>query len=68
MQKIYILILTKTIGLYINLLSYIMPDKALVMAYGYFSEPRDGRLSPDNLPGILQEATKKTISSVSFRS
>ncbi|WP_395046075.1 alpha/beta hydrolase [Flavobacterium sp.] len=62
MQKIYILILTKTIGFYINLLSYIMPDKALVMAYGYFSEPRNGRLLPDNLPEILQEATKETIS------
>jgi predicted alpha/beta hydrolase family esterase len=61
MQKNLKFILTKSIGLYINLLSYIMPDKALVMAYGYFSEPRDGRLSPDNLPEILQEATKNTI-------
>ncbi len=62
MQKNLKFILTKSIGLYINLLSYIMPDKALLMAYGYFSEPRDGRLLPDNLPEILQEATKETIS------
>lgn len=62
MQKNFKFILTKSIGLYINLLSYIMPDKALIMAYSYFSEPRDGKLSPHNLPQILQEATQKTIS------
>ncbi len=38
-----------------------MPNKALVIAYGYFSEPRKGKLSPSNLPEILQEATLETI-------
>lgn len=62
MEKKIKFILTKSIGLYINLLSYVMPDKALVMAYGYFSEPRDGKLLPHDLPQILQESTKETFS------
>lgn len=61
MKKKFIFILTKSIGFYINSLSYIMPNKALIMAYGYFSEPRNGKLSSNNLPKILQEATKKMI-------
>lgn len=61
MKKKFNLLVAKTIGLYINLISYIMPNKALVMAYGYFSEPRKGKLSPSNLPEILQEATLETI-------
>lgn len=62
MKKKLTLILTKSIGFYINLLSYTMPNKALAIAYKHFSQPRKGKLSPDNLPQILQEATKKTIS------
>jgi pimeloyl-ACP methyl ester carboxylesterase len=54
-------ILAKIIGLYINLLSYILPDKALVMAYGFFSEPRKGKLQKEKLPKILQEATLASI-------
>lgn len=62
MQKIFKIAISKTIGLYINLLSYIIPDKALVVAYGFFSEPRDGKLIPNNLPEILKEAKQETIS------
>ncbi|ENA1796345.1 alpha/beta fold hydrolase [Flavobacterium psychrophilum] len=62
MKKKLTLILTKSIGFYINLLSYTIPNKALAIAYKHFSQPRKGKLSPDNLPQILQEATKKTIS------
>jgi predicted alpha/beta hydrolase family esterase len=54
-------ILAKIIGLYINLLSYILPDKALVMAYGFFSEPRKGKLQKEKLPKILQEAILASI-------
>jgi alpha-beta hydrolase superfamily lysophospholipase len=54
-------ILAKIIGLYINLLSYILPDKALVMAYGFFSKPRKGKLQKGKLPEILQEAILETI-------
>ena len=62
MQKIIKIGLSKTIGLYINLLSYIIPDKELVMAYGFFSEPREGKLVSYNLPEILKEAKQETIS------
>lgn len=62
MKKNFTFIFTKTIGLYINLLSYIMPDKALSLAYGFFSQPRKGKLSPNNLPEILKEAKLETSS------
>ena len=61
MQKILNYILAKSIGLYINFLSYILPERALVLAYGYFSEPRDGKLFPEKLPEILKEATHEII-------
>ncbi|WP_395077635.1 alpha/beta hydrolase [Flavobacterium sp.] len=61
MQKILNYILAKSIGLYINFLSYILPEKALVLAYGYFSEPRDGKLIPEKLPEILKQATHEII-------
>ena len=49
-------LLAKSLGLYINALSYLYPKKASHLAYRIFSEPRDGRLLHDNLPSILQEA------------
>lgn len=49
-------ILTKSIGLYLNLLSYVFPKKASQLAYAFFSEPREGKLSKGKLPLILQEA------------
>ena len=61
MQKILNYIVAKSLGLYINFLSYIVPEKALVLAYGYFSEPRDGKLIPEKLPKILKEATLEII-------
>lgn len=54
-------ILAKFVGLYINFLSYILPDKALGMAYQFFSEPRIGKLTSDNLPNVLKEATTQTV-------
>lgn len=61
MQKIVNHILAKSIGFYINLLSYIVPEKSLVLAYAYFSEPRAGKLLPENLPNILKEAQLEII-------
>lgn|SRR5690606_31723577 len=55
-------ILAKSVGLYINLLSYISPEKASVLAYRYFSQPREGRLERDRMPAILQEAEMTTFS------
>jgi pimeloyl-ACP methyl ester carboxylesterase len=61
MPKFLKIILAKFIGLYINLLSYVMPDKALGIAYQFFSEPREGKLTSNNLPNILKEATTEIV-------
>lgn len=53
--------LTKSIGIYINLLSFVFPKKASQLAYAIFSEPRSGKLSKNNLPKILQESKTETF-------
>lgn len=54
-------LLTKSVGLYINLLSYLAPKKAFALAYTFFSNPRDGRLDPDNLSDMLLKAERETL-------
>ncbi|WP_298224585.1 alpha/beta hydrolase [Flavobacterium sp.] len=54
-------LLAKSIGCYINLLSYVAPDKAFQMAYKFFSNPRQGRLKANELPHILQNAQLETL-------
>ena len=54
MKKFINFFIVKSIGAYINFLSYLFPKKAVQLAHGYFSEPRIGKLSKDNLPEILQ--------------
>jgi len=61
MKKSLYFIFTKSIGLYINFLSYVFPEKASQLAYAFFSEPRTGKLSKNNLPKILQEAKTETF-------
>ncbi len=61
MEKIKNFILAKSIGLYLNLLSYVKPEKASLLAYRFFSEPRTGRLTKDNLPEVLKEADFETV-------
>lgn len=61
MTKIVTIITTKIVGFYINLLSYLLPDKALDLAYGFFSNPRKGKLNPENLPEVLKGAVLKTL-------
>ena len=53
--------LTKSIGSYINLMSFIAPKKATQMAHGYFSEPRKGKFTIDKLPKTLKEAQSEII-------
>jgi hypothetical protein len=60
MKKTVYFLFTKSVGLYINLLSFLVPEKATELAYTLFSEPRDGKLSKDKLPQILQEAEKES--------
>lgn len=54
MKKISFYIYVKSIGLYLNLLSYINTKKALQITYKLFSNPRKGKLQIDNLPKTLQ--------------
>jgi alpha-beta hydrolase superfamily lysophospholipase len=61
MKKIKYFLLTKSIGCYINLLSFIRPQKATALAYTLFSNPRIGRLSKESLPMVLQDATTETL-------
>jgi predicted alpha/beta hydrolase family esterase len=60
-KKIFFFIFTKSIGLYINFLSFVFPKKASQLAYALFSEPRIGRLSKNKLPKILQETETETF-------
>jgi pimeloyl-ACP methyl ester carboxylesterase len=61
MKKTFYFLLTKSIGSYINLLSFIVPKKATQMAHGYFSEPRKGKFTFDNLPKTLKDAQSDAI-------
>lgn len=61
MKKSFYFLLTKSIGSYINLMSYVFPTKATQMAHGYFSEPRKGKFTIDKLPKTLKEAQSEII-------
>jgi len=61
MKNLTDFLLVKSIGLYINLLSFVFPKKASQLAYAFFSEPRTGKLSKNNLPKILQESQTETF-------
>lgn len=61
MKKAFYFLLTKSIGVYINLMSFVALDKATQMAHGYFSTPRKGKFTTDSIPKTLQEAHLETI-------
>lgn len=61
MRKLIKKIIVKSIGLYINLLSYVFPEKATRLAYRLFSEPREGRFRPEEVPEMLKEAMADMI-------
>ncbi len=56
MKKPLYFLYTKIIGLYINLLSFILPKIAIKIACSLFGEPRKGRLSVEKLPDFLQQS------------
>jgi len=66
MQKVLTFLISKSLGLYINLLGYIYPKKASWLAYKYFTHPRDGRLLKEALPEILKEADAEMITHNDF--
>ena len=61
MKKLIYFLFTKSIGVYINTLSFVFPKKASRLAYALFSEPRDGKLHKDKLPEILSKAEAETF-------
>lgn len=61
MSKITYLLFTKSIGLYINLVGFLFPKIASNLAFQFFSEPRVGRISKENMPVILQNVTTETF-------
>ncbi|MCV9930319.1 alpha/beta fold hydrolase [Flavobacterium sp. LS1R49] len=44
----------KSVGQYINFLSYVNPEKAAQLSYALFSQPREGRLTKESLPQVLK--------------
>jgi len=61
MKKIQFFIITKSIGLYLNALSYVNLEKAKTKAYQLFSQPRKGRIKKEKLPKTLQNVTHETF-------
>jgi pimeloyl-ACP methyl ester carboxylesterase len=61
MKKIQYLILTKSIGYYLNALSYFNLEKAKIQAYQLFSQPRKGKIKKEKLPKTLQSAAFETF-------
>jgi esterase/lipase len=61
MKRFLFFITTKSYGAYINLLCFIAPKKATLLAYSLFSQPRKGKLNTTNLPAFLAEAEKETF-------
>jgi pimeloyl-ACP methyl ester carboxylesterase len=61
MKKIQYLILTKSIGFYLNALSYVNLEKAKIQAYQLFSQPRKGKIKKEKLPKTLQSAAFETF-------
>ncbi len=61
MEKLKNYLVAKSIGLFLNLLSYVKPEKASVLAYRFFSEPRTGRLAKENLPPVLKNNFYETL-------
>ena len=61
MKKTSQLLLAKTIGFYLNVLSILNLEKAKNVSYRLFSQPRKGKLKKEKLPKILQTAVHETI-------
>ena len=61
MKKSLYFVFTKSVGLYLNFLSFVFPEKATQLAYSLFSEPREGKLSKTNLPKVLQSTENETF-------
>ena len=61
MKNLSYFLLTKSVGFYINILSFVFPKKAFQVAYAFFSEPRKGKLYTNKLPKILEESKTEIL-------
>lgn len=61
MKKITYLAFAKTIGIYLNLLSYFFLKVSIQKAYFLFSKPRRGKLNNSDLPEILMNAQSEIL-------
>ena len=61
MKKLKYFLQTKFLGLYINVLAYISPKKASLIAYRLFSEPRDGKLLKETMPEFLRASETEIL-------
>ncbi len=53
-------ILAKSLGMYLNMLSFIFPKKGFSIAYAFFSQPRKGKLKKEKLPKMFLNAEQET--------
>jgi predicted alpha/beta hydrolase family esterase len=60
MKKFKYFLITKSIGFYINFLSYVKPKKAVQIAYVLFSNPRKGKITT-KMPKTLLNVEKETF-------
>lgn len=60
MQQILKKIIAKSLGMYLNILSYIYPKKGFPLAYTFFSQPRKGKLKKEVLPKMLLTAEQQS--------
>lgn len=54
-------IVVKSVGQYINILNIVHPKKALHLSYGFFTQPKKGRITKENIPSILENTHKERI-------
>lgn len=55
------LVVSKTLGFFLNLLYFINAQKSTSLAYALFSTPQSGKLTADTLPEFLQLAQFKRL-------
>lgn len=52
---------TKSLGFAINTLGYFFPQQSSKLAYKFFSQPREGKINPSQLPPVLLQAERSSI-------
>lgn len=61
LKKGFRVIFVKTVGLYINILFFLRPKKAIQLSYDLFTQPRKGKIPNDKLPYVLSKTTQEQL-------